>query len=70
MFRLGKLKEIESVVFPKELNLTTYIGDIALIKLKIPFNNWDQFVQPACLPTSELVYEYAGKLMVSTWVLV
>jgi hypothetical protein len=64
MNKLGSYREIQNVVWPKGYKKNDYFDDIALVELASPFK-WSSSVKQACLPTSELVREYKGQLMVS-----
>ena len=66
MNKLGSYREIQNVVWPKGYKKKKFypFDDIALVELASPFK-WSSSVKPACLPTSDLVDEYEGQLMVS-----
>ena len=66
MNKLGSYREIQNVVWPKGYKKKKFypFDDIALVELASPFK-WSSSVKPACLPTSELVDEYEGQLMVN-----
>ena len=64
MNKLGSYREIQNVVWPKDYSHEDLFNDIALVEMASPFK-WSSSAKPACLPTSELVQEYKGQLMVS-----
>lgn len=63
MYSMSRYIEI-NMVWRQHYYKGAGVQDISMIELKSPIK-WSFSAQPACLPTSELVHEYKGLLMVS-----